>query len=80
MGLDELPDGVAVRPNDHAAFNRGVVRQSGAQDDVVVPLRVVLGSGGDLLLVALAFACHGETPVNVCLGVLLGFCRVLSAE
>ena len=35
--LDQLPDGVAVRADHHAALDRRVVGELGAPDDVEVP-------------------------------------------
>ena len=46
--LDQLPDGVAVRTDRHAALDLGVVGELRAPDDVEVPLREVLGLGRDL--------------------------------
>ena len=46
--LDQLPDGVAVRTDDHAALDRRVVGQLGAADDVEIPAREVLGLRRDL--------------------------------
>src|SRR5262249_25945626 len=46
--LHPLPDGVAVRLDDHAAADVGVLGKSGALDDVEIPLRVVVGPFGDL--------------------------------
>ena len=37
--LDQLPDRVAVRPDDHAALDRRIVGQLGAADHVEIPLR-----------------------------------------
>ncbi len=45
LGLDVLPEGVAPGLDDHAAADRGVLRQVGGADDLLVPLRVVLGPG-----------------------------------
>ncbi len=42
-----FPDGVAVRPDDHAAAHRGVVRQLRLEDHVVVPAGEVLRLAGD---------------------------------
>ena len=47
--LHLLPDGVAVRLDDHAAAHVGVLRQAGALDDVEIPLGIILGSAGDFL-------------------------------
>jgi hypothetical protein len=49
LPLDQLPDGVAVGPDHHAALDRRVVGQFGLAHDVQVPAREVLGLGGDLL-------------------------------
>ena len=46
--LDQLPDGVAVRPDRHAALDRRVVGELRAPDDVEVPPREVLGLRRDL--------------------------------
>src|SRR5262249_44778388 len=45
--LHLLPDGVAGRLDDHAAAHGAVVGQFGAFDDIEIPLRVILGAGGD---------------------------------
>ena len=45
--LNQFPDGVAVRPDDHAALDRRVVGEFGAPDDVEVPAREVLRPGRD---------------------------------
>jgi len=45
--LDQLPDGVAVRPDDHAALDRRVVGELRPPDDVEVPLREVLRARRD---------------------------------
>jgi len=47
-----LPEGEAVGPDDHASLHRRIVGQFGAEDQIGVPARVVLGSLGQ------AF-CHG---------------------
>jgi hypothetical protein len=48
VALDRLPDGVAVWPDDHAALDDiGRLGELGLGDDVLVPLGVVLGTGGD---------------------------------
>ena len=44
--LNELPDGVAPRFDDHAAAHLGVLRHVGSLDDLLVPLREVLRAGG----------------------------------
>lgn len=44
--LDEFPDGVAPRLDDHAAAHFGVFRHVGSLDDLLVPLGEVLGAGG----------------------------------
>ena len=67
--LDQLPDGVAVRPDDHAALDRRVVGQLGASDDVEVPAREVLGLGRDL----------GDERLLLCRLVPAPCCSVLSA-
>ncbi len=48
LALDQLPDGVAVRANDHAALHGRIVGQLRAADDVEVPAAEVLGLRGDL--------------------------------
>ena len=45
--LHLLPDGVAVRLDDHAAAHVGVLRQAGVLDDVEIPLRVIVAAFGD---------------------------------
>ncbi len=45
--LNQLPDRVAVRPDDHAALDRRVVGQLRAADDVEVPAREVLRARRD---------------------------------
>ena len=40
--LNQLPDGVAVRANDHAALDGRIIGELGAPDDIEVPLRKVL--------------------------------------
>ena len=37
LPLDQLPDGVAVRPDDHEALDRRIVGQLGLADDVQIP-------------------------------------------
>jgi hypothetical protein len=49
--LDVFPQGIAVRPDDHASFDRRVIGQLGLQDDVGVPARIIFTAGGD-------FLCH----------------------
>ena len=46
--LHLLPDGVAVRLDDHAAAHVGVLRQAGVLDDVEIPLGIILVAGSDL--------------------------------
>ena len=46
--LNQLPDGVAVRTDDHAALDRRVVGQLRAPDDVQIPAGEILGLTGDL--------------------------------
>ena len=41
VSLHGLPDRVARRPDDHAAPDRGVVRQLRGPDDIEVPLRII---------------------------------------
>ena len=45
--LHLLPDGVAVRLDDHAAAHVGVLRQAGVLDDVEIPLRIIFAAWGD---------------------------------
>ena len=45
--LDQLPDRVAVRPDDHAALDRRVVGQLGSPHDVEIPAREILRTGCD---------------------------------
>src|SRR5206468_12389879 len=47
--LHQLPHAVAVRPDDHAAADRRVVRHLRLHDDVAVPLAEVLGAWCDPL-------------------------------
>ncbi len=47
LGLEQLPDGVSVGPDDHGALDRRAVGQLGLQDELVVPGGEVLGLGGD---------------------------------
>ena len=46
--LDQFPDRIAVRADDHAAFDRRVVGQFRLANDVEIPAREVLGLGCDL--------------------------------
>jgi hypothetical protein len=46
--LHFLPDGEAVRLDDHAAAHVGVLGQAGVLDDVEIPLRIILVAGSDL--------------------------------
>src|SRR5580765_4973081 len=45
--LNQLPDRVALWPDDHTAFDRRVVGELRAANDIEVPLREVLRAGGD---------------------------------
>ena len=56
--LDQLPDGVAVRPDHHAALDGRVVGQLRAPDDVEVPAREVLRLRRDLGDERLGFFCR----------------------
>ena len=60
--LDQFPNGVAVRPNDHEALDRRVVGQFGLADDIEVPLGEVdrlLGDFGYERFVLFRFHGHG---------------------
>ena len=46
--LNQLPDGVAVRPDGHAALDLGVVRQLRPPDDIEIPAGEVLRLRRDL--------------------------------
>src|SRR6185312_4938559 len=46
--LDQLPDGVAVGTDDHAALDGRVVRQLGTPNDVEIPAGEILGLRRDL--------------------------------
>ena len=63
--LDVLPDGVAVRADDHHPLHRGVVGQLGLLDDLEVPAGKILGFGRDLADQALVFA-HGGLQGGKC--------------
>ena len=45
--LDQFPDGIAVRPDRHAALDLGVIRQLCPADDIEIPLREVFRLGRD---------------------------------
>jgi hypothetical protein len=45
--LDQLPNRIAVRADDHAAFDRRIVSQLGAADHVQIPAREVLRTGSN---------------------------------
>src|SRR6266550_6671311 len=47
--LHQLPDAVAVRPDDHAPAHRRIVRQLRLGNDVAVPFAEVFGSWRDSL-------------------------------
>ena len=47
LGLHPLPDGVAVGPDDHRAPDGTVLGQLGLLEDVLVPAREVVGTGGE---------------------------------
>ena len=55
-GLHVLPEGIAIGTDDHAAANRGVVRELSLEDDVRVPARVVVAPVGDILRPELVFS------------------------
>ena len=68
--LHLLPDGVAVRLDDHAAADVGVLGQPGVLDDVEIPLRIVLRPRRDLLghetfLAGITFPCS-PCPSDIC--------------
>ena len=46
MPLNVFPDAVAPGFDDHAAADRRVLGQVRGADDLLVPLRVILGAGG----------------------------------
>ena len=64
--LHLLPDGVSVGPDDHAAAHRAVVGQLGPGDQLVVPGREVLGTGGESLTLChvRSFLCGQRSAVN----------------
>ncbi len=65
--LDALPDGVAVRANDHAAAHRRVIAQLRLEDDVRIPLREVLIARCDVgYKFLLLFLRHGVIPPSLC--------------
>ena len=41
IALDGFPDGVAFGADDHASFDRSVIRELGGFDDVEVPLGII---------------------------------------
>ena len=60
--LDQFPNGIAVRPNDHEALHRRVVSQFGFADDIEIPLREVdrlLGNFRNERFVLIRFRGHG---------------------
>ena len=59
--LHLLPDGVAVRPDDHAAAHRAVVGQLGPGDQLVVPGTEISGAGGERLRCQ-PFPLHRPVP------------------
>ena len=62
--LDQLPDRVAVRPDDHAALDGRVVGQLRAADDVEIPAGKVLRAGsdfGDERVGFVVFLCHAAS-------------------
>ena len=56
--LNQLPDGIAVRPDDHAALDRRVVGELRAADDVEVPAREVLRARRDFGDERVCFRVH----------------------
>ncbi len=58
--LNQLPDRIAVRPDDHATLDRRVVGELRALDDVQVPTREVFRAGRDFGDEAVRFVvfCH----------------------
>src|SRR5256885_951207 len=56
--LHQLPDAVAVRPDDHAPAHRRIVGQLGLGNDVAVPLAEVLRAWRDSLRFRVLCLCH----------------------
>ena len=56
--LDQLPDGVAVGADDHAALDAGIVDQVRLFDHVRIPLGEILLHGGDRLYHFFVVVCH----------------------
>ena len=54
--LHALPYGITVGLDDHAAAHRRLLGKVGLDYQVVVPLRVVVGSLGEVF----EFFCHGK--------------------
>ena len=66
LALDVFPDGVAVRPDHHAALDRRVVGQFRLADDVQIPAGEIGGLGSDLgderVLLFLSHDMQGQMP------------------
>ena len=67
--LNELPNRVPVRADNHAPFDGRIVGQLRTPDDIEVPAREVLrlrGNFGDERVGFIAFVCHRLRPVCAC--------------
>src|SRR6266699_1780328 len=60
--LHQLPDAVAVRPDDHAAAHRRIIGQLGLGNDVAVPLAEVLRAWRD----SLCLGHYSKYPLRSC--------------
>src|SRR5439155_23865094 len=60
--LHQLPDAVAVRPDDHAAAHRRIIGQLGLGNDVAVPLAEVFGAWRD----SLCLGHYSKYPLRSC--------------
>src|SRR3989475_11169034 len=56
--LHQLPNAVAVGPDDHAATHRRIIRELRLHNDVAVPLAKVLGAWRDALRFSVLRLCH----------------------
>src|SRR3989339_2078298 len=67
-GLHGFPNGVAIRPDDHAALDGGVVGQFPCLDNVLIPLGKVFMPGGDVFCHDLQLLGFGlvSTRVRTC--------------
>ena len=72
--LHPLPDGVAVRADDHRAPHRAVVGQLGLGDDVLVPAGEVLGLRGEHGSLGHGPRCYGASGIPNPLGLLSRAC------